>query len=51
MTTGTANLTIDRNGDVFEVFDTEKQEVVFSSAYFAEALDYIFGEWELNDTD
>ena len=49
MTDSTANLTIDRNGDVFEVFDKEKQEVVFSSAFFGDCLDYVFGKEDDDD--
>ena len=49
-TTGTS-LTIDRDGDKFEVFDKDRQEVVFSSAFFAECLDYVFGKWETDDDD
>ena len=42
MTTG--NLTIDRVGDFFEVWDKEKQKTVFASEYFGECLDFVFGE-------
>lgn len=51
MTTENNKLVIDRVGDFFEVFDTQKQETVFTSEFFGEALDFVFGKWEGNNDD